>query len=50
MAELALVQRGFTLAEVRGLTAPELQSYVDLLSGKATTATRRVVNQRLKRK
>jgi len=48
-----LTRHGFSLADIRGLTAPEARAYIELLAEAATGKTgagRRVVNQRMKRR
>jgi len=42
------VRHGFSLADIRSLTVPELQSYIDLLTGRTSTGGQRFVNRRLK--
>ena|GEM_PF-6445098 len=49
-----LTRHGFSLTDIRGLTIPEVESYIDLLAdmtaGKLGGAGKKYVNQRLLRK
>jgi hypothetical protein len=51
--QLALTRHGFSLADIRGLTPPEVRTYIDLLaetaSGKPAQG-KQYVNQRMKRR
>jgi hypothetical protein len=51
--QLALTRHGFSLADIRGLTAPEAKTYIELLAEAASGKTgngQRIVNQRLKKR